>query len=220
MNPKFSIIVPHYDGVISDEQFLQGMNSLVNQTYRDFEILVYHDGPISRPIPNIDFPNVKIKVTEKRFNDWGHSLRDMGIREAQGEYILHFNPDNILYKNALESIFKQSQKQYFYNKDGIEYIYPLPNDIIIFPILMRGVQSNGVGLWRNKKNAEKDYMIFTGYPPLKYNIDCMQLVMKRSLWIENDGWKDKSEDSDGNMYEPFVQKYKARYCSEVLGEHR
>jgi len=38
--PKFSIIVPHYDKSISDESFIQGMTSLKNQTFKDFEVLL------------------------------------------------------------------------------------------------------------------------------------------------------------------------------------
>ena len=109
--PKFSIIVPHYDGVISDEKFLEGMRSILQSTYKNFEVLVYHDGPTSRPIPksfkseydqhNIDY---KIKETKTRYNDWGHTLRDLGIREAKGDYIVHFNPDNVLFPDALSGL--------------------------------------------------------------------------------------------------------------------
>ena len=105
--PRFSIIIPHYDGSISDELLLRGMHSLATQTFRDFEILLYHDGPLSRPLPNLDWakPHLRqVVVSEQRHNDWGHSLRDRGIREARGEYIVHFNPDNILYPRALAQI--------------------------------------------------------------------------------------------------------------------
>lgn len=209
--PKFSIIVPHYDGVISDEQFIRGMNCLKNQTFTDFEVLLYHDGPISRPIPKVDLPNLKIVITEKRYNDWGHSLRDMGIKAAEGEYIIHFNPDNILYPLALQEIYDKSEE---------DFKYEVPNTIIIFPILMRGLVSNGNVIWREKENEDKKYMIFTGYPPAKFCIDCMQLVMKKSVWMDFGGWKDLSEQSDGNMYPLLVYKYGARYCSKILGEHR
>ena len=89
--PKFSIIVPHYDGVISDETFIEGMDSILCSKYKNFEVLVYHDGPTSRPIPQsfksvYDYHKIdyKVKETKTRYNDWGHSLRDLGIREAKG----------------------------------------------------------------------------------------------------------------------------------------
>lgn len=207
---KFSIIVPHYDRVITDEVFDRGMKCLVDQTFKDFEVLVYHDGPINRAIITPVSLNSKIIITDERENDWGHSNRDRGIKKAKGEYIIHFNPDNILYPNALEEIYRESVKPY-----PIE----TTDSIIIFPILMKGMQTNGKVVWRDQQNADSNYLIFTGLPTIKYNIDCMQLVMKKSLWLSNGGWNDKSKESDGNMYPKFVNQYGARYCSKILGEH-
>ena len=101
MSPKFSIIMPHYDGAITDELFIEGMDSIESQTFKDFEVLIYHDGPLSRPLPDLSKYtfDYKFRETKTRYNDWGHSLRDLGIKEATGEYIVHFNPDNILYEN-------------------------------------------------------------------------------------------------------------------------
>jgi hypothetical protein len=47
----------------------------------------------------------------------------------------------------------------------------------------------------------------------------MQLVMKRQLWLDEGGWYDKSELSDGAMYEKFAAKYGYRTVGGVLGEH-
>lgn len=215
---KFSIIVPHYDGSISDIVFERGIKCLLNQTLQDFEVLIYHDGPISRPIPDIwkSFgERAKLTITKIRQNDWGHSNRDRGIKEARGEYIIHFNPDNILYSNAIDQLSKTILEEERCNINNAL----IPSAIVVFPIIMRGMRCNGKMLWRNAKNVNRDYMIFTGYPPIKNNIDCMQLVMRTDLWRHFGGWKDKSVDSDGNMYPYFISQFGAKYCSEVLGEH-
>jgi hypothetical protein len=59
----------------------------------------------------------------------------------------------------------------------------------------------------------------TGNPPLYSYIDCLQLVMKRSLWLAEGGWYDKRETSDGLMYEKFANKYGYRNVAAILGEH-
>lgn len=203
--------MPHYDGVISDERFLRGHSSLLSQVDAPpFEILRYHDGPLSRPMPE----GIPIKETSRRCNDWGHSLRDMGIREAQGEYIIHFNPDNLLYPYALAELHKELLR----TRPSINNVVD-NKEIVIYPILMRGMQTDGRQLWREVGNEEDAKMIFTGFPASKYNIDCMQLVMRRETWLKEGGWRDKSEESDGNMYPEFVRKYGARYVARVLGEH-
>ena len=202
--------MPHYDRVISDELFLRGYSSLQNQANAPlYEVLVYHDGPVSRPVPN----RIRVRETSERHNDWGHSLRDLGIREARGDYVIHFNPDNVLYSFALREIelALRSRQRFVKIEKG--------DEIVIFPILMRGMQTDGRGVWRVRDVSPPPSVILTGLPPAKYFIDCMQLVMKREVWLREGGWKDKSEESDGNMYPGFVKKYGARYVGRVLGEH-
>ena len=211
---KFSIIVPHYDGSISDERFLEGMESLSKSTFKDFEVLIYHDGPVSRPLPNIDHLglNYKFKETRKRYNNWGHSQRDLGIKDASGDFIVHFNPDNILYENALQAIYE--------NETLSVRGATVPFDILICPIHMEGMVRTGEHVMRTYD--PKHLATLTGAPTMLYNIDCMQLVMKRSLWLKYGGWYDKSETSDGVMYSRFVEenKSKTRYISEFIGLHR
>ena len=199
---KFSIIVPHYDQVISDEQLTEVMSSLSNSTFKDFEVLLYHDGPVSRPLPELSGYNLNIKVreTKKRYNDWGHSLRDLGIKEAKGEYIIHLNPDNILYTDTLQEIAK------------------MDSDIIICPVILDGTIRKKEGLLRTGKDG--DQVILDGHPPIHQNIDAMQLVMKTSLWRKNGGWFDKSEQSDGLMYQKFCLENDFIYCGHIIGIHR
>lgn len=211
--PMFSIIVVHYQGVNSHEVFCKGIDSILSQTFTDYEILAYHDGPLLDS--SADMP-VPVICTEKRHNDWGHSLRDRGIQEAKGRYILHFNADNVLYANALEEITKEIERPpRFYDGQG----RPLDtDDIIIFPILLMGMQ-----LFRNMylraKGVRSFYMIQTGNPPVAHYIDCMQLVMKRALWLREGGWYDRRDMSDGYMYQAFAEKYGYRTVGTVLGEH-
>ena len=199
---KFSIIVPHYDGVISDKVLCQGLDSLSQSTFKDFEVLIYHDGPISRPFPKISGYNLnyKYKETKKRYNDWGHSLRDLGIKEARGEYIVHFNPDNLLDPHALQEIAK------------------LDDDIIICPVVLEGTYRKGSMLVRTHK--EENRVLLDGFPPVHQNIDAFQLVMKTQIWRKEGGWYNKTEQGDGIMYQEFCKKYEPRYCHATIGLHR
>jgi len=216
--PRFSIIVPHYDGSVSDASLLRGLNSLAAQSLRDFEILLLHDGPLSRPLPDLaklNLPGLRFNASAQRHNDWGHSLRDAGIHAAAGEYVVHFNPDNVLYPNALEVLEAASR----------EPVPPAPAaelaenpDILIFSILMRGMNYNGRGpIWRSRDPNKT--LVYTGMPPSHGLIDCLQLVARRSVWLEIGGWYDRSQTSDSAIYSRLVAERGARYVVALLGEH-
>lgn len=228
MSFRYSIIVPHYDQSIDDATFIRGMYCLLNQIDQNFEVLIYHDGPISRPIPDIykQFGDrCKLTITETRANDWGHSNRDRGIKEATGDWIVHFNPDNIVYHNLLSEISKIIDSSDAYPKftHGVNKKRIPSTEIIIFPIYMVGHYKFGLTQLtavRIRENTNQKF-IMTGDPCMLSNIDCMQLIMKRDLWLKYGGWYDKRSFGDGMMYERFVHEQNgAKYCDQILGEHR
>ena len=226
--PRFSVILVHYDGAVSDAELHRGLGSLQAQTFRDFEILAYHDGPPTRDTFGRAlaerYPAIRrVVATGQRHADWGHSLRDRGIRDARGQYIVHFNADNILYPFALEEIDRtiRWQRDYLRNKDSVVFD---TNDVVIFPILLRGMDSDGRYVWRDKgwqrtREPMRAALISTGYPVEMNFIDCMQLVMRRTTWLAEGGWSDREERSDGILYPRFVERYGAKYVNKVLGEH-
>lgn len=208
MIPTFSIVAPHYQPTIDADTFWRGMKCLLAQTYDNFEVLVYHDGPKVRDDKFPKDERFKFIYTKERKNDWGHSNRQRGIKEAKGEYIVHFNPDNILYPNALEALNALRYKEF----PGIEH-----DDLLVFSVLMREMYT--LGPYAARMKGSELSMVLTGYPPVKYNIDAMQLVMKRKLWLSYGGWYDKTEASDSIMYPRFIHEQRAKYTFEVLGEH-
>jgi hypothetical protein len=206
--------VPHYDGVITDELFIEGMDSIESQTFRDFEVLIYHDGPMSRPLPdmsNYTF-DYTFKETKKRYNDWGHSLRDLGIKEATGEYIVHFNPDNILFPDALQDIYNW----------GLNFEPHIK--VFVCPITLDGticISKPGMihGMLHRTKEKRHSFLL-TGNPPVEFNVDCMQVVMARKLWLEIGGWYDKTERSDGLIYEEVCKDNFWVNTGKLMGVHR
>jgi hypothetical protein len=218
--PRYSVVVPHYDGSVSDETLLRGMRSLAEQTHQDFEILLYHDGPLSRSLPDLSGfgfgRRVRTNITDQRHNDWGHSLRDLGIAEARGEYIVHFNPDNLLYPKALEVIDQWRQMPV---RPGHTPEMTENPDILIFSIFMRGMSYSGRGSLYRNSNWTDTGLIYTGIPVVLGLIDCLQVVVKTSVWREIGGWYDKTPESDGRIYEKLIATRGARYVPAVLGEH-
>ena len=76
------------------------IHSFLAQTLQNFKLLVLHDGyDAEMEIILQDFRNnypdiFDYRFSDIRFNDYGHSLRDIGIGMLDTEYVLITNDDN------------------------------------------------------------------------------------------------------------------------------
>ena len=76
------------------------IHSLAAQTSQDFTVTIYHDGFDAEMQKIFDdlkakYPNmISFEFTDERYNDYGHSLREIGINKASSDYILITNDDN------------------------------------------------------------------------------------------------------------------------------
>lgn len=213
--PRFSICVPHYQPSIPHDTYRRGIASILGQTFQSFEILAYHDGPM---VEEDWRHSVKPIPTKKRYADWGATLLDKGIKKAKGEFCVFFNPDNVLYPHALESINRALSAPPMYAGDN--------PDLCIMPIKMMGVMIRWLpddkGEYKHMHTRSKGapwYQILTGIPPMLFNIDRLQMVVRTSIMREHGGWWDKSERSDGAIFNKLAERYGYRSVSEVCGEH-
>lgn len=84
------------------------VQSWLNQTHSNWLLTVIHDGPdeefdaimqeYKRQAPD----KIEYYATKTRFNDYGHSLRELGLGDIKGEYVLLTNADNYFIPKAVE----------------------------------------------------------------------------------------------------------------------
>lgn len=199
--PKFSIIATDAENHVPREKMKQGVRSILDQTYKDYELLIIHDGPRSSPF-ELDLPdNAKLLETEQFYGiygldefyagfGWGHHSRDMGIKVAEGEYILHFNIDNILYPHALQTISDKIDKT--------------KADVVIYACT----------------HEKFDIKYFSGIPPVMGKVDLLQCVASKKAWDSIGGWHRYDHSSDGFLFEEIIARYGYVHIPEVLGENR
>lgn len=199
--PKFSIIATDAENHVPREKMKQGVRSILDQTYEDYELLIIHDGPRSNPF-ELDLPeNARLLETEKFYGiygldefyagfGWGHHSRDMGIKVAEGEYILHFNIDNILYPHALQTISDKIDKT--------------KADVVIYACT----------------HEKFDIKYFSGLPPVMGKVDLLQCVASKKAWESIGGWHRYDHSSDGFLFEEIIARYGYVHIPEVLGENR
>lgn len=88
----FSVVIPLYNKEISIYNTIQ---SVLNQTFCDFEILVINDGCTDRSIEVVrSFEDSRIKIINKT-NEGVSSARNRGIKEASYEWIAFLDGDDL-----------------------------------------------------------------------------------------------------------------------------
>lgn len=104
MTPKISIIVPVYKA----EPYLNKcIDSLLSQTFVEFEILLINDGSpdLSGMIcDEYAKKDGRIRVFHKE-NGGVSSARQLGLDNANGQYIIHVDPDDWVEPSMLEELY-------------------------------------------------------------------------------------------------------------------
>lgn len=109
-NGKISIIVPVY----KVEQYLERcVNSLINQTYKNIEIILVDDGsPDQCPKMCDDYASEdsRIKVIHKK-NGGLSDARNAGLDAAIGEYIAFVDSDDWVEPDFIEQLYVNAKKE-------------------------------------------------------------------------------------------------------------
>ena len=114
-NPKISVIVPVYNV----EDYLEdALDSIVNQTFNDIEVLMIDDGSTdnSRYIIEkyaLDYDNFYAFHKE---NEGLPITRNYGLKFAKGEYVHFMDSDDFLINDAFEKMYDCASK---YNSDVV-----------------------------------------------------------------------------------------------------
>lgn len=121
--PLISVIVPIYKA----ESYLHRcVDSLLAQTFTDFELLLIDDGSPDKSGELCDEyarKDNRIRVFHKE-NGGVSSARQKGMDEACGEYIIHADPDDWVEPNMLEELYREAIEK---NADMVICDYILEN---------------------------------------------------------------------------------------------
>ena len=119
--PKISIIVPVYN---VEKYLKQCLDSVVNQTLKDIEIICVNDGSTDNSLDILnEFSNKdnRVKIINKT-NGGLSSARNAGMAVAQGEFIGFLDSDDYLDLNFYESLYNRAKETNSYIV-VCEYIY-------------------------------------------------------------------------------------------------
>lgn len=98
-NPLVSIVIPVHNG---EKYIKESIDSCINQTYRNTEILVVDDKSEDGTLDILREYKDRIKVIPiEKQNGLGNVI-NVGIRQSKGKYIARMDADDIMYPTRLE----------------------------------------------------------------------------------------------------------------------
>jgi GT2 family glycosyltransferase len=113
IKPKISVIMPNYNG----ETYLEeSINSILNQTFKDFEFIIIDDGSIDNSVRIIKKylkKDNRIKLLINKKNLGIIQSLNKGLKIAKGDYIARMDSDDISLPSRLEIEYQYLKK----NKD-------------------------------------------------------------------------------------------------------
>lgn len=190
---KISIVMPVYN---VEKYIHESINSILNQTYKDFEILLIDDGSKDN-CPKIcdDYAEKdnRIRVIHKE-NGGLSDARNCGIRNATGDYIMFFDSDDYLSSN--EAIEKIADKINSENRDVVLYFFKYSHEnraeniIVEYNENYKNIKLNGT-----TKSQQLEELVRENV----YISSAVIKVVKRQLFVDNDLYFVKgiySEDVD------------------------
>ena len=104
---KFSVIIPAYNAAL---YIKNSINSVLNQTIGDFEVLVVDDGSTDNTREIVmTFQDKRLRYVYQS-NGGVSSARNMGIRNAKGKYICFLDADDLWKSNHLAVVSQLIEK--------------------------------------------------------------------------------------------------------------
>lgn len=164
---KISVIVPIYN---VEEYLEECLNSIVNQTYKNLEIILVNDGSKDKSIDIVNKYSKKdgrIRVLNK-YNGGLSSARNEGLLNATGEYIFHVDGDDFIDINSCEKLIKKAVE------DDLDIVI---GDIKIF-------SKNEERIWQDNQMASDEVIDGKSYLKKYYflgkgtNSVCNKLIRK------------------------------------------
>ena len=151
-NLKFSVILPCYN---VGQYIASCLDSLINQTYKNLEIICVNDGSTDGTLQVIESYCVKdsrVKVITQVNQGLGQT-RTNGMQYATGDYISFFDPDDWVELDMFEKLvsYVEENDNPLVVQFGIRYYYEATNSYSDFDFLKKYSKRIGVDL--HKKNS-------------------------------------------------------------------
>lgn len=179
MTPLISIVVPVYQ---VEDYIANTIESVVNQSYPSFEVVLVNDGTKDRSIdialPILNSSNVRYTLVNQD-NKGLAAARNAGIRKSTGKWIICVDSDDIIAPEFLERLFEAGNK---YSTDVVSCSFQSVDAKNIFK--KPAIKGKNLILNRNE--------ILISFLKRKFRIIAPGMLMKKEFLEKNNLWYDES----------------------------
>lgn len=205
INPKISVIVPVYN---VEKYIRRCVDSILNQTYKNFELLLVDDGsPDSCGKICDDYSKIddRIKVIHKE-NGGLSSARNAGIKRSSGDYLNFVDSDDWLESDCLEYLLELLTKN---NAD-----FSMAENI-------RSSNSENIKfkkkLFKEKVFSQKDFLSLFFKINTQKNVQYAWAKLYKKELFDNIKYPDGLTDEDvPAMFNIILASSKIAYSSKVV----
>ena len=200
-SPAVSIIVPVYN---AEPYMHRCIDSLLNQTLTDVEILLINDGSTDTSAALCDewaAKDPRVKVFH-RTNHGVAATRQFGLEHVTGKYVIHADPDDWLDLNMLEKMYTTAEED-------------LADMVICDYIHEYGDHTERVKQQPTANSSEQ--IINDFYDHISGSL-CNKLIRLETIRQYNLGFIDKVDIGEDMLFtlRLLQQPIRVSYCSDVL----
>ena len=211
-----SVIIPAYN---HEKYITEAINSVLNQSFQNFEIIIINDGSTDRTEENIlSIHDKRIQYISQK-NSGAHLAINRGISLAHGEYISILNSDDIYLPKRLESCLN-------FLKNGIDYSVVLSTVEAIDnrgkPV--KGSDTRQAKAWLEWYRSALPFFYDDKFYPNAFAKNIMittsNLFARRKCFHECGGFKGLRYAHDWDMLLRLSRRYRIHIIKEQLLKYR
>lgn len=203
-DPKVSIVIPVYNGA---DYIKEAIESALNQTYKNIEIIVVNDGSKDNSEEIIKSYGNKI-IYYKKENGGVSSALNLGIKKMNGEYFSWLSHDDRYYPNKIETQINYLKEKKLLNELVITYtnydVIDEDSNII-----------NAVNFSVFNPNKKPEYALLRGL------VSGTALLIPKKAFIDYGGFSEEHRCvQDYLLFFEFMKTYKYIFIDKVTNSTR
>lgn len=197
--PLVSVVIPFYSG---KDWLFEAIKSVLNQTYKNIEVLVINDGSSENIDDIINKFKPRIRVIKKT-NGGPASARNLGIKIAKGKYIAFLDSDDLWLPEKLEKQINFMEKtKYVWSHHSYQMFWE------------NSKKSRVVDTSKYSGNVYRDTYI-------SFKVQTSTVVIRKSILIENNIYfPNMRYGQDLEFFRRLSKLYHLGYVDGILSKFR